>query len=448
MIFYNREDELKILKKADSLKSQRAIMTMIIGRRRVGKTSLVLEKFSKDEVVYLFVSKKSEVLLCEEFSTEIEEKLKIKIFGKIEKFEQLFEYLLELSRERKFTLIIDEFQEFLNINPSIYSSMQKLWDLNKNRSHIHLILCGSVYSLMKKIFEDKKEPLFGRVDFKIDLKPFKVSVLKEILEDFDAYSASNLFDLYLITGGVAKYVEQFVLHKSFDIESMLDVMIDSNSLFLDEGKNRLVEEFGKEYGTYFSILSLIASSKTSKSEIESILQKNISGYLARLENYYNIIKSHKPIDAKPNSKIQKYEIVDNFLSFWFRFIFKYQSLIEAENFGRLREIIKRDLDTYRGRFLEKLFMEILKERKSFTKIGSYWERGNKNEIDIVAVDDVEKKLLICEVKLNPKRLNYNELVLKSKKLVEKYSGYETIYKLWSLEDLDRVMGGENGDRES
>ena len=119
---------------------------------------------------------------------------------------------------------------------------------------------------------------------------------------------------------------------------MIDTIIDPNSMFLEEGKNRLIEEFGKEYGTYFSILALISDSKTSKSEIESILERNISGHLARLENDYNIIKSIKPINAKPNSKVQKYEIVDNFLAFWFRFIFKYQSLIEAENFDRLKEI--------------------------------------------------------------------------------------------------------------
>ncbi|WOE71056.1 hypothetical protein RZR97_05625 [Hydrogenimonas thermophila] len=92
---------------------------------------------------------------------------------------------------------------------------------------------------------------------------------------------------------------------------------------MQEGKNRLIEKFGKEYGTYFSILSLIASSKTSRSKIESILERNISGHLARLENDYHIIKSIKPIGSKKNSKTQKYEISDNFLAFWFRFIYKY-----------------------------------------------------------------------------------------------------------------------------
>ena len=436
MKFYNRESELELLKRADELKSNHSVMTMVIGRRRVGKTSLILQEFSKDVKLYFFVSKKSEPLLCEEFVAEVEDKLNVKIFGKIRRFEELFEYLLELGKNRSFTLVVDEFQDFFKVDNSIFSSIQKLWDLYKHSSKIHFIACGSIYSLMKKIYEDKKEPLFGRADFKIELKPFRVGVLKEILQDYNAYSAQNLLDFYTITGGVAKYIELFSLYKSFTKERMIDEILNPNSLFLQEGKNRLIEEFGKEYGVYFSILSLIASSKTSKSEIESILEKNISGYLYRLENNYSIIKSIKPIDAKPNSKVQKYEIVDNFLAFWFRFIYKYNSLIEAEAFDRLKEIINRDFATFEGKFLEKLFIELLKQKQIYTKIGNYWERGNKNEIDIVAVDELNKTMLICEVKLSKKRLNKEELIRKSTKLVQKYRDYKIEYKLWSLEDID------------
>ncbi len=435
MKFYNRVDELDILKRANFLANKHSIFTMVIGRRRVGKTTLVLQDFSKEEVLYFFISKKNEALLCEEFIEEIKDKLKIPIFGQINSFEELFSYILEIAKTRKFTLIIDEFQEFYKINSSIYSTMQKLWDLNKNKTNLHLITCGSIYSLMKKIFEDKKEPLFGRVDFKIDLKPLHVNVLKDVLNENNAYSNQNLLDFYMLTGGIAKYIELFVLYESFNKDNMINEILKSNSIFLDEGRARLVEEFGKDYTTYFSILSLIATSKTSKSEIESILNKNISGYLHRLEVDYSIIKSIKPIGAKVNSKVQKYEIVDNFLVFWFRFIYKNQSLVELENFEKLKFIVKRDWSTFSGKFLEKLFIELIKQEKKYTLIGSYWERGNQNEIDIVAVDELNKEILICEVKLSKKRLDYNALVLKSKKLIEKYKNYTVEYKLLSIEDL-------------
>jgi len=261
-------------------------------------------------------------------------------------------------------------------------------------------------------------------------------VLKEILTDHNAYTPKNLLDFYVLTGGIAKYIELFVLYESLDEEAMIDEIVSANSLFLEEGKNRLIEEFGKEYGTYFSILTLIASSKTSKTEIESILEKNISGHLSRLENDYNIIKSVKPMGSKPNAKVQKYEIVDNFLAFWFRFIYKYNSIVEAEAYERLKVIIKRDFSTFKGRFLEKLFIELLKEKQQYTNIGNYWERGNKNEIDIVAIDEIEKKILLCEVKLSAKRLNKNELVQKSINLLKKYSGYKVEYRLLSVEDIE------------
>jgi AAA+ ATPase superfamily predicted ATPase len=438
MKFYNRENELNILQKADRLKEKQAIMTMLIGRRRVGKTALALQKFSSDTTLYFFISKKNEALLCEEFSEEITQKLGVTLFGKMTRFEEIFTYLLEVGKSHSFTLVVDEFQEFYKINSSIYSSIQKLWDLHKKETKIHFIACGSVYSLMKKIYEDNREPLFGRADFKIDLQPLKVSVLKEILQDYKHYTPKNLLDFYLLTGGVAKYIELFVLYESLDEKSMIEEIVKQNSLFLDEGKNLLIEEFGKEYGTYFSILSLIASSKTSKPEIESILERNISGHLAKLENEYHIIKSIKPIGSKPNAKVQKYEIVDNFLAFWFRFIYKYQSIIEAESYERLKTIIYRDFSTFKERFLEKLFIELLKEKQIYTSIGNYWERGNRNEIDIVAVDEIEKRLLICEVKLSAKRLNRDALILKSANLIRKFVGYEIEYRLLSLEDIDEV----------
>ncbi len=439
MRFYNREKELELLKKADSLKSNHSILTLLLGRRRVGKTTLALQNYTKGKKVYLFVSKKDEHLLCMEFIEQISVQLDIKIFGEFKSFEKLFEYILELGKTLEFTLIIDEFQELGKINSSIYSSIQKLWDLNKNITKIHFIASGSIYSLMKKTFEDKNEPLFGRADFKIDLQPFKVDVLKNILKEYQNYTPQNLLDFFTITGGVAKYIELFALNSSFTFEDMLDTMIEPNSLFLQEGKNRLIEEFGKEYGTYFSILSLISASKTSKSEIESILERNISGHLARLEDDYNIIQSVKPIGSKPNSKVQKYKIVDNFLAFWFRFIYKYQSLIEAESFDRLKEIIKRDFTAYKGRFLEKLFIELFKKQQIYTQIGSYWERGNKNEIDIVAVDNIDKTIIFCEVKLSKKRLNQNALILKSQKLLQKYKNYKAKYLLLSTEDIETFI---------
>ena len=318
MKFYNRDKELNYLRQIGEDAKTSSRMTIIVGRRRIGKTKLIKEAYKEasQKRVYLFVSRKNETLLCEEFISIIQNALDVKVFGEFTKFKDLFEYLMELAKTTPFTLVIDEFQEFLQINNTVYSDMQNIWDSYKDVSKMNLVLSGSIYSLMKKIFEDKKEPLFGRANHKIHLKPFSVQTLEEILEEHHtSYSNEDLLSFYILTGGVAKYVELFVDNKAFTFEKQLDLIFDENSLFIDEGKNLLIEEFGKEYTTYFSILSLISSSKTSRSEIESILGKNVGGYLDRLENEYTIIKKVKPIFAKEGSRTLKYEIIDNFFSF-------------------------------------------------------------------------------------------------------------------------------------
>lgn len=434
MRFYNREKELQNLKDIQKSSLSSSKMTVIVGRRRIGKTKLIKEAY-KDKV-YFFVSKKNEALLCAEFIDIIESTLSVKVFGEFSSFKNLFEYLMNLSITTPFTLVIDEFQEFLQINSSIYSDMQNIWDEYKDKSKMNLVLSGSIYSLMKKIFEDKKEPLFGRANNKIHLKSFTVNTLKKILkENYPKYKNKDLLSFYIFTGGVAKYVEIFVEKQAFTFEKQLEVIFSDFSLFLEEGKNLLVEEFGKEYTTYFSILSLIASSKTSRSQIESILEKNIGGYLERLENDYTLIKKIKPIFAKEGSRIVKYEIIDNYFNFWFRFIYKYKSAIEIENYDFVKDIIKRDFSMYSGKFLEKYFIEKLQLEKKYSQLGTYWEKSNQNEIDIVALNELEKKVLIAEVKLNTKKINLDVLEEKSKKLEKNLKKYEIQYIGYSLEDM-------------
>ncbi len=434
MKFYNRGKELQNLKKIEELSHRSSKMTIIVGRRRIGKTALIKKAYEKR--VYFFISKKNEALLCEEFVLILSTTLEIPIYGEFKHFSKLFAYILEIAKTREFTLIIDEFQEFFRINPSIYSDMQNIWDSYKDETKLNLVLSGSIYSLMKKIFEDKKEPLFGRADNKINLKAFDVDTIKEILQDHSPkYKKEDLLSFYIFTGGVAKYVEIFVDKRAFSFEKQLDLIFDENSLFLDEGKNLLIEEFGKEYTTYFSILSLIASSKTSRSEMESILNKNIGGYLDRLEKEYSVIKKIKPIFSKEQSRTLKYEITDNFLNFWFRFIYKYRSAVEIENYEYVKEIVKRDFSMYRGRFLEKYFIEKLKKTKKYSNIGTYWERGNQNEIDIVAVNDSDKSLLIAEVKVNQNRIDLKLLERKAQKIVTKFPHYRVEYRGFSLEDI-------------
>ncbi len=435
MKFYDRIQEIKLLREIEARSATTAQMTTVTGRRRIGKTTLLKKAFEQTPMLYFFVAKKNETLLCEEFSLEVREKLNIPL-GSFQRFPDLFKALMQLSENINFTLVIDEFQEFANVSPSVFSEMQNVWDSMKEKSKINLILCGSVYSLMKQIFEHSKEPLFGRATSRIVVNPFAINTIKEILNDFyPAYSKEDLLSFYMVTGGVAKYVEQLVIRQAFTRENIISTIFRDDSFFLSEGKDVLIDEFGKDYGNYFSILSLIASSKTDRGAIESILNISVGGYLDRLEKDFSIIKRKRPFMAKEGSRNNVYRIEDNFLNFWFRFIYKYRSAVEISNLDYVKNIVDRDYETWSGLMLEKYFITKLTESGQYSDIQSYWDNKGENEIDIVAVNEYEKRLDFYEVKRNPTKINLKVLKEKAKAITPQFPKFKVNYYGLSLDDM-------------
>jgi len=434
MKFYNRARELAELAKLYEQSNESARMTVISGRRRVGKTMLALEFATGHRCLYLFVSKKSEALLCAEYLAEIKKTFDVPVFGEIRHFRDLFALLLGLAKKDRFTLIIDEFQEFYAVNPAVYSEIQHLWDLNKSECRMNLICIGSVYSLIHRIFEEAKEPLFGRADRILLLKPFNIRTIRTVLRNYGTDDLKQLFDCYALTGGLPKYLEILATNGALSYEAALDFMLNEHSPFINEGKNLLIEEFGKEYGTYFSVLELIASGKTARTQIESILETHVGAYLARLEQDYGLISRCKPINARPNARLLKYAINDNFLNFWFRFVFRNRSAVETGNYAYVREVIDRDYPTWSGLMLERFFRELFADSGNYNHVGSYWEKGNQNEIDLVAVNDLKKKLTVGEIKMNKARINLGTLKKKAERLLESYQGYEVTWVGLGLQD--------------
>lgn len=402
-------------------------LTVITGRRRIGKTSLILNALKEDVIVYLFVSRKSEADLCNGFCAEIERQLSVFV-PKMDAFIEVFRFLLEQGKNQKFTLVIDEFQEFININESVYSDIQNYWDQYRTVTNVNFIVSGSIYSLMTKIFQDKKEPLFGRADAMIKLTPFTTSVLKEIMNDYKPdYTNDELLALYTYTGGVPKYVELLVDNKALTMPKMIKYICQSDSPFIDEGRNLLIQEFGKKYGNYFSILDAISSGMNTQSQIEAFMgEKSIGGQLNKLEIVYEVIKKQRPLFAKEGSQTVRYEVSDNFLRFWFRYIERNRTLIELGNYEGLSRLINEDYQTYSGKTLELYFKQKMQESFEYRAIGSWWEpKGSQNEVDIVAISLDNKKAFVAEVKRQKK--NFKPLLLESKievlktKVLNKYA---------------------------
>ena len=350
MRFYNREEELEILAKNREQSANQSVMTTLIGRRRTGKTSLLLKSVEGTRHLYLYVSKDNEQMLCKKFQEQATATLGIQIFGQTSSFGELFEQLMRYGIDNNYTLIIDEFQNFLSINKSIPSSIQDVWDRYKDRARVNLILCGSIYSMMKRIFENGDEPLYGRRDSNMRLLPFSISTLKQILADHNPnYVAEDLLCLYMLTGGVAKYVALLMDAKATTKDKMLRCALAPDSPFLSEGTELLVSEFGRDYGTYFSILQLIAGGMTTQSEIDSIIGKNTGAYLNNLHVDYTFISKNTPILSKPGARNIKWQIDDPFLRFWFRFVYPYQGLIESNRTELLVQYVSDNYAQYTDR---------------------------------------------------------------------------------------------------
>ena len=354
MRFFDRQDEIAELRRNRDLSAESSRFTVLTGRRRVGKTELITEAYSDQPYVYFYVSRKALPDLCEDFRLIAEKALGRSIPGGIRRFSEIFRFILEESSARPITLVIDEFQDFTYIDESVFSEMARDWDQLNRKARINLVVSGSINRLMTQIMENREAPLYGRNTGKIKLEPFDIPVLKEILAFHNPkWTSEDLLALWTFTGGIPRYVALLMDAKAWTRDAMIKEIVRENSTFFDEGKSILIQEFGKEHGTYFSILSAIAGGKTSRDKIESVTGGAVSGFLTKLEREYDLISKVRPLFERNEKKNILYKIEDSFYRFWFRFMFKYAYLLEVKMYDELRGIVKRDYDAFSGVALER-----------------------------------------------------------------------------------------------
>lgn len=425
---------MEALKGIETKSALFAQMTVVTGRRRIGKTALIRHAFGKIPFLYFFVARKSEAMLCEELCAIVREVLHEDL-GDFTSFARLFGAMMNLSKRVNFTLVFDEFQNVKYANETVFSDIQNLWDANKDESRINLVLCGSVYSMMTKIFDDAREPLYGRATRRIHLKPFKTDTLKEILAEGNPnYTPDDLLTLYMLTGGVAKYVEQLVMDNAFTHEDMIRSVFSFGSYFISEGYEMLRDEFGKEYSNYFSVLQAIADGNTERGDIKNATGIEPGGYLDKLEKNYNLVGRNRAYLQPEGTRNVKYFILDNFLTFWFRFVHKYRSAIEIDNYDYVRDKVLADYNTFSGFILERYFRQRFAEDGGYNIVTNYW-KGGSDEIDIVAVNEVDKHLVIAECKRQAKRIDMKTLQERSADLIAKHRRWSIELKGLSLDDM-------------
>lgn len=450
MKFFDRTEQLAQLREMKNRSyDNHSMLTVVTGRRRIGKTTLIDKSMSGEEYLYFFVGKKNEAVLCAEFTGEIRTKLGLFVPDGITSFKDIFAILMQVGEHRKFTLVIDEFQNFSEVNPSIFSDIQNYWDQFRLKTNVNLIVSGSIYSLMTKLFKDKKEPLYGRDDHTVKLHPFAPSVLKEVMNEYaPGYTNDDLLAIYAYTGGVPKYIELFVDADALTKDGMIRYICKPDSPFIEEGRKLLIQEFGRKYGTYFSILEAISEGYNTQAEIATYLgSKSIGGQLSKLEETYNLIGKKRPMWAGSKSQTVRYEISDVFLRFWFRYIEKNQMMIEIGQYPLLAKVMSDDYTTYTGDTLERYFKAKMMEEMNYRAIGSWWDpkgytdsKGNHQqcEIDIVAVSSDDKNAEIIEVKRNPEKFDKETMEEKVRFFIQKEKRirrYKRTVRCLSLEDM-------------
>ncbi|MHC1568062.1 MAG: DUF234 domain-containing protein [Candidatus Syntropharchaeia archaeon] len=417
MKFYDREEEMRILENSSRIKGKKLIV--ISGRRRIGKTRLVMEFSSGKKSVYFFVERKSEELLLRDFSQELSRMMPEKSIGTLS-WEEFFRVLLENTE----IVIFDEVQNLYHVNPGVYTTFQKVWDRYEGDAMV--LFLGSYVGLMKRLFEDYKSPLYGRISGKIELKPMDFRACSEIMRDLGFSGLEEMLHVYSMLGGVPKYYE---ILENYGIKrwetAVRKLFVSGLRPLVDEPEIILIGEFGKEHKPYMSILEAVARGKSTMTKISDytgIRAKSMGKYLEELTEYYRILERKTPVTEGERSKKGRYFLKDRLISFWFRYVRPNIFLIES---GKEREFLERVKETYEdhtARVFEDLMREIVKKDMNFDKVGSWWNRRG-DEIDIVALNERKKEILFGEVKWRNRSVGWNvvEELIEKKDLVKWYN---------------------------
>ncbi|ASJ04833.1 MULTISPECIES: ATP-binding protein [Thermococcus] len=397
--FIDRERELEFLERAYS--SDRAEFLVIYGRRRIGKTELLLH-FARDKPhVYFLATERPYRDNLRELQRLLSEFLGDRLFGKVT-FEDVDELLMAFTErigDEKVILIIDEFPLLIEHHRPVLSLLQKAWDLKLSETRIMLILCGSSVSAMESEVLAYKSPLYGRRTGQWRLTEIPFFHIGEFLP---GYTVENLVKVYGITGGIPAYLLQFDPKKDFD-ENVVENVLSKGAFLYEEAEFLLREEL-REPANYFAILQAIASGRSRFGEIVNStgLDKSlVSKYLAVLQRL-GIVEREVPVTAtlKEASKRGLYSIADNYFAFWFRYVLPNKGYLEAGLAEEVWERSKSDFNAYMGSVFEKLirnpevFLRLTGFR--FTKLGRWWRKGE--EIDLLALNEMEKRALLIEVK--------------------------------------------------
>ena len=452
MKFIGRKREME---KLESEYSRDSSFVVIYGRRRVGKTTLIKE-FLKDKTAFYFLA-----------TEEIESQSMKRLAGVVARTTKnrllqnatftdwldLFQVIADYEPEKKKVFVIDEFPYLVKTNSAFPSILQNAWDEVLKDKNVMLILSGSLIGMMQKHALSYDSPLYGRRTSQMRLAPLLFTDIYAV----QSLSFTESVEQYAVTGGVPKYLEFFEDGRELT-EQIKDPVLSKNG-FLYEEPFFLLKSESMTAVNYFSIIKAIADGNHKIGKIAGVLgieSSKLTPYLSTLSDL-GFVEKRTPVTEKNPEKSRKglYFIADNFIRFWFRYVYPYKGELELDNMQIVLEEMKKDFET---KFVAFAYEDICKDifanlcKRGVvdfvpSRIGAYWlnDYTGDTEIDVMAVDNQNKRIFAGECKDHrnpvdaPVYYALKEKVLDAGEIRKSYPVYDVIYGVFSKSGFTQRM---------
>ena len=401
--FIDREEEMMTLQ--SEYERPGSSLVILYGRRRVGKTALISEFIKGKNALFFLASEESEAQNRAAFKEKAADFTGNELLRQFDakNWDVLFQTIMQTPFQEKPIVVMDEFQYIGKSNPAFPSMFQRIWEEQLKDRPVMVILCGSLISMMESQTLSYSSPLYGRRTAQIRLKQIPFRYYHEFFLD---KSPRELVEYYSVTGGVPKYIELF--SESDDIYHAIQKNILNRSGYLYDEPHFLLQQEVSEIGNYFSIIRAIAAGNSKLSAISTVLEvksTSLTKYLKTLIDL-DILEREVPVTEENPEKSKKglYKIKDNYLRFWFAFIYPNMSFIESGNSAIVLNKIRKSMVSSHTAFV---YEDVCREQMwnlnandawpfHFSKLGRWWD--SRNEIDIAATDPDGSNLILGECK--------------------------------------------------
>jgi len=448
-MFVNRKKELRVL--TERLRSRRAELIILYGRRRVGKTELIRSFLKGKRHIYYMADRRTEAEQLEIFSALLGEYAGDDIITTqpLQNWDLVFKYIEARTKKRGFILLVlDEFPYLVETSPALPSILQRHWDQHLKEMNVFIILCGSSMSFMEKEILSYKSPLYGRRTGQLEILPFSY---REAHEMFPTLSTEQLIAFYAVFGGVPAYLE--CINPAKSLWRNIEEQVFPSDRFLHNEVTFLLMEELRTPQNYFAILRALAFGKTRINDIVQFtgLERGVVGkYLDNLIEL-RIVERKVPVTEHPTkSRKGIYLIRDHYFRFWFRYIYPHLTYLEEGRYAMVLEKIRKDFPAFLGPVFEQVCRDFLNAHQEkipiqFSSLGSWWDKGE--EIDIVAANE-KGEMLLGECKWSNKKVGTNIfLQLKEKHRFLSAQGRKFSYMMFSksgfTDEMKRLASDEN-----